>query len=176
MRFCRLRLARHTKAVIDFDAQLVAPGFLRNPYPLLHQMRAEAPVYWSEAIGGWLLTRYDDVVVTFKDTVRFSNEHRLGQAVAYLPPERRANYRAFEAHYATKGLLHSDPPDHTRMRLLVMKEFTPKVVEQMRPRIQQVVDDLLDAAEARGSMDVVPDLAEALPARSDCRDSRGPPV
>jgi cytochrome P450 len=101
--------------------------------------------------------------VTFKDTARFSNEHRLGRAVAYLPPEKRAKYSAFEAHYATKGLLHSDPPDHTRMRLLVNKEFTPKVVEQMRPRIQQVVDRLLDDAAARGGMDVVPDLAEALP-------------
>ena len=147
----------------DFESQLVTPDFVYDPYPLLHRLRAEAPVYWSEAIGGWLLTRYDDILVSFKDTSRFSNEHRLGKAVSYLPPANRAKYAAFEAHYATKGLLHSDPPDHTRMRLLVNKEFTPKVVEQMRPRIQQVVDGLLDAAAARGGMDVVPDLAEALP-------------
>src|ERR1017187_1465684 len=78
--------------VNDIEARLVSEVFLHDPYLLLRQMRAKAPVYWSEAIGGWLLTRYDDIVVTFKDTARFSNERRLGQAVAYLPPEKRANY------------------------------------------------------------------------------------
>ncbi len=149
--------------IADFEAQLVSEAFLRDPYPLLHQMRSEAPVYWSDTIGGWLLTRYDDIGVTFRDTAHFSNEHRLGQAVAYLPPERRANYRTFEAHYATKGLLHSDPPDHTRLKTLVSKEFTPRVVEQMRSRIREIVNALLDAGEAKGQMDIVPDLAEALP-------------
>jgi len=147
----------------DFEAQLVSRGFLEDPYPLLHQMRSEEPVYWSEAIGGWILTRYEDVVVSFKDTARFSNEHRLGQAVTYLPPERRARFKAFEAHYATKGLLHSDPPDHTRLRSLVGKEFTPKVVEQMRARIQEVVNELLDAGSKKGGMDLVSEFAAALP-------------
>lgn len=147
----------------DFEAQLVSAEFVRDPYPLLHRMRTEAPVYWSEAIGGWLLTRYDDIVVSFKETTAYSNEQRLGQAVAYLPPEKRANYKAFEAHYATKGLLHSDPPDHTRLKALVGREFTPKVVEQMRPRIQETVNKLLDQAQAKGQLDVVPDLAQALP-------------
>ena len=57
------------------------------------------------------------------------------------------NSSAFEDHYATKGLLHSDPPDHTRLRALVTREFTVMIVEKMRPRIQEVVDGLLDAAE-----------------------------
>lgn len=146
-----------------FDELLVSREFIRNPYPILRQMREEAPVYWSESIGGWILTRYDDIIASFKDTDHFSNEGRLGKAVEYLPPEKRCKYKGFENHYATKGLLHSDPPDHTRLRSLVVKEFTPTVVEQMRPRIQQVVDDLISAVEKRGQMDVVPDLAAALP-------------
>src|SRR6185369_10205912 len=85
------------------------------------------------------------------------------KAVEYLPPERRAKFKPFEDHYATKGLLHSDPPDHTRLRALVTREFTVMIVEKMRPRIQEVVDGLLDAAEKNGRMDVVPDLAAALP-------------
>jgi cytochrome P450 len=130
---------------------------------VLRRLREEEPVYWSDGIGGWLLTRYDDILVSFKQTAYFSNENRLGKAVEYLPPEKRANFRPFEDHYATKGLLHSDPPDHTRLRALVTKEFTVTIVEKMRPRIQEVVDGLLDIAEAKGQMDVVPDLAAALP-------------
>jgi cytochrome P450 len=147
----------------DLETQLVSPEFIKNPYPLLHELREQAPVYWSDAIGGWLLTRYDDILVSFKDTESYSNENRLGKAVEYLPPEKRAKYKPFEDHYATKGLLHSDPPDHFRLRSVVIKDFTPTVVEQMRPRMQAVVDDLIDAAEAKGGMDVVPEFAAALP-------------
>jgi len=148
---------------VDYDELLVSPEFIADPYPVLHRLRNEAPVYWSEAIGGWILTRYDDILATFKDTAHYSNENRLGQAVRYLSPEKRAGYKLFENHYATKGLLHSDPPDHTRLRGVVVKEFTAAVVEQMRPRIQEIVDGLLALATAKGHMDVVPDLAEALP-------------
>ena len=93
-------------------------------------------MHWSESIGGWMLTRYDDAVVTFMDVASYSNEGRLGRATAYLPPESRAKLGAFEDHFRTKGLLHSDPPDHTRLRKLVQKVFSPRAIEAMRPRIQ----------------------------------------
>ena len=150
-----------TKSI--FEALLVSPEFVANPYPVLERLREEEPVYWSDGIGGWLLTRYDDILISFKQTTHYSNENRLGKAVEYLPPERRAKFKPFEDHYATKGLLHSDPPDHTRLRALVTREFTVMIVEKMRPRIQEVVDGLLDAAEKNGRMDVVPDLAADLP-------------
>jgi cytochrome P450 len=147
----------------DLDATLVSAGFIANPYPVLRRMREEEPVYWSDSIGGWILTRYDDILVSFKNTESFSNENRLGQAIAFLPPEKRANYKPFSDHYATKSLLHSDPPDHTRLRALVTKEFTASVVEQMRPRIQEVVDGLIDKVEKKGEFDVVTELAKPLP-------------
>ena len=148
---------------INWESALVSPEFLQDPYPLLHQMREQEPIYWSDSIGGWILTRYDDIMATFKDTESFSNEGRLGKAVEYLPPEKRAKYKPFEDHYATKGLLHSDPPDHTRMRNVIVKDFTPNVVEQMRPNIQSVVNHLIEEAEKNGGMDVVPEFASALP-------------
>lgn len=153
----------NTAPLTGIDAVLVSPGFIADPYPTLAKLRAEAPVYWSDAIGGWILTRYDDIIASFKDTEHFSNENRLGKAIDYLPPDRRVHYKAFENHYATKGLLHSDPPDHTRMRSLMNREFNPAVVQEMRPRIQSVVNELLDAVESRGQMDIIPALAEALP-------------
>lgn len=146
-----------------FEDLLVSPEFMMDPYPVLHSLREWEPVYWSDGIGGWLLTRYDDVMASFQNTAHFSNENRLGKTVNYLPPEKQANYKAVVDHYAAKGLIHSDPPDHTRLRGLVTQEFTSKVVEQMRPRIQQVVDELLDAVEDNGKMDVVADFASALP-------------
>ena len=108
----------------NIEELLISPEFVADPYPTLRILREEEPVYWSAAIGGWLLTRYDDILISFKDTAHFSNENRLGKAVEYLPDEKRRNYKPFEDHYATKGLLHSDPPDHTRLRSLVVKEFT----------------------------------------------------
>jgi len=146
------------------DAALISDEFLRDPYPLLRQLQMEAPVYWSESIGGWIVTRFDDVVVTFRDVAHFSNEGRLGRAVEYLPPEQRANFGAFENHYATKSLIHSDPPDHTRLRSLMNKVFTPRAVEALRPRIQELVEELLDAAPSTGPVDIIRVLASPLPA------------
>jgi cytochrome P450 len=145
------------------DELLVSREFMEDPYPILRRLREDDPVHWSDSIGGWVLTRYDDIVTTFKDLSHFSNEGRLARAVEYLPAETRAKFKAFEDHYRVKSLIHSDPPDHTRLRGLVTKAFTPRVVEAMRPRIQQITEELLDAVRSGGRMDVVKDLAIPLP-------------
>lgn len=145
------------------DNFLVSEQFLKDPYPALRQLREEDPVHWSDAIGGWVLTRYDDMVASFKDTEHFSNEGRLARAVEHLAPESRVKLKTFEDHYRTKGLLHSDPPDHTRLRLLVTKAFTPRTVEAMQPRIRAIANELLNEVEPAGRMDVIRDLAVTLP-------------
>jgi cytochrome P450 len=150
-------------ATTDFDKLIITPEFIADPYAIMHRMREEDPVYWSDAIGGWVMTGYDDICVSFKDTAHFSNENRLGKAMAYLTSEKQANYKPFADHYATKSLLHSDPPDHTRMKTVVTREFNSKVVEQMKPSIKKTVDELIDAALAKGEMDVVHELASPLP-------------
>jgi cytochrome P450 len=147
-----------------YDELLISREFMLDPYPFLRQLREEQPVYWCEPIGGWILTRFDDIIATFKDVDHYGNEGRLAKAVDYLPAETRARFRAFEDHYRTKGLLFSDPPDHTRLRTLVTKAFTPRVVESMRPRIQAIADELLDAAPSAGTLDVMADFAIPLPA------------
>jgi cytochrome P450 len=145
------------------DEMLVSREFLADPYPILRQLRQTDPVHWSDSIGGWVLTRYDDMVTTFKETASYSNEGRLARAVEYLPTESRARLQTFEDHYRTKGLLHSDPPDHTRLRKLVTKAFTPRMIDALRPRIQSIVNDLLDTGLRDGGMDIIPDLAVVLP-------------
>jgi len=150
-------------AVDLLDEMLVSDDFMADPYPILHRLREEDPVHWSDSIGGWVLTRYDDVVVTFKEVNHFSNEGRLQKAVEYLPAELRSGFKVFEDHYRLKSLINSDPPDHTRLRGLVTKAFTPRVVETMRPRIQEIVHELLDTVHHQGRMDAVRDLAVPLP-------------
>lgn len=152
-----------TASIAALDARLDSPEFDADPLEVLRLLREQDPVHWSESIGGWLVTRYDDVLTTFKDVAHFSNEGRLAKASAYLPADMRAQFKPFEDHYNTKGILHSDPPDHTRLRALVLTAFNPKVVEAMRPRIQAIVDQLFDQAEARGGMEVISELAWALP-------------
>jgi len=148
----------------SLDQVLVSDAFVADPYPVLRQLRAEQPVYWSESIGGWLVTRFDDVMVTFRITDHYSNEGRLGKAIAYLPPETRPRFAAFEDHYRTPSLLHSDPPTHTRLRVLVRDTFTPRAIAALEPRIRAIVTDLLDDVDGAGGMDAIEDFAAALPA------------
>jgi cytochrome P450 len=149
--------------IAALDELLVSKEFLEDPYPILRQSREEDPVHWSDSIGGWILTRYDDVVTTFKDVSRYSNEGRLARVVEYLPAESRAKFKTFEDYYHQKSLIHSDPPDHTRVRGVVTKALTPRLVEAMRPRIQAIANELLDSVQHQGRMDVMKDLAIPLP-------------
>jgi pimeloyl-[acyl-carrier protein] synthase len=145
------------------DEKLVSDEFLDDPYPLLRQLQNEDPVYWSESIGGWIVTRYDDIVPTFRDVAHFSNYGRFAKTVEYLPPEDRQRLAPFETHYRQKSLLQSDPPVHTRLRGLMAKPFSATNVEAMRPKIRKIVSDVIDSVEPRGEMDVIRDLAYPLP-------------
>jgi cytochrome P450 len=147
----------------DLGEVLLSPAFIEDPYADLHALRQTAPVLWSPAVGGWVLTRYDDVVVTFKDTDTFGNAGRMTRVLNHLEPSTQGKLETFRSHYETQGLIHSDPPDHTRIRRLVLKAFTPPVVEAMRPQIQDIVDELLDAMEPNGEAELIEEFAFALP-------------
>lgn len=139
---------------------LLDPQFLADPYPLYRRMRAEAPVYWSARLQCWVLTRYRDVLAVLRDTQRFSSR------IAFDRPGASAEQQqalAPSRYWFGQWFLFKDPPDHARMRGLVQKAFTPRVVESMRPRVAAAVDRLLDRAAARGQIDIVADLAAPLP-------------
>jgi cytochrome P450 len=136
-----------------------------NPQAIYARMRREAPTY--RAIGPvtgntfWFLTRYEDCVAVLKDQ-RFGKEIRK-----HLPPEMLAQYPEDEGVFTVinRHLLNLDPPDHTRLRSLVHKAFTPGIVENLRPRIQQIADDLLDQIQQRSSreFDLLSDYGFLLP-------------
>ena len=147
----------------DFDTMLGSAGFFADPYPVYHRLRAEQPVFWSERWGCWLLTRYHDVHACLRARGAFSNVGRQAAMLRRLPPEQQAGLRALASHY-TGGLSNQDPPAHTRLRGLVNRAFTPRVVANLGPRIQQIVDELLDRLELDTPIDMIREFAYPLPA------------
>jgi pimeloyl-[acyl-carrier protein] synthase len=135
------------------------PEFHANPYPFYRRLREEDPVHASP-LGIWVLTRYEDAVMVLRDP-RFGRE-----GIAELQEARLGAARARPKN--SRDMLFRDPPDHTRLRALVSRAFTPRVVEEMRPHIQEIVDGLLDRVKGSGGMDVIEDLAYPLPVRVIC--------
>lgn len=135
--------------------------FRADPHPFYHQLRTIEPVHWSPFLGFWVLTRYADCVAVLRDAKRFSADPRdlaIYEALMQGIGEQRPLMQM-----QRKWMLLLNPPDHTRLRTLVTKAFTPRVVENMRPRIQAITDELLDHVQTAGQMDVIADLSFPLP-------------
>jgi pimeloyl-[acyl-carrier protein] synthase len=136
-------------------------GKLQNPYPFYDRLRAVDPVHWSERFGCWLLTSYADVTMALRDARLSAN--RTGVFMKQLPEGMVHRLQPLRDHLAT-WMSHSDPPDHTRLRGLVSKAFTPGMVEGMRSHVQEIVDELLDAIREKDEIDIIRDIAYPLPA------------
>jgi cytochrome P450 len=136
-----------------FDAEFAA-----WPYDSYREMRYREPVHRSP-LGLWLLTRYDDVVRVLRDqTLSVDEEKGIP-----LPGMEEARALAGDRSRGRRAMLNLDPPDHDRLRRLVSKAFTPRTVQGLRPRIEQLVTEALDAVEEKSEMDVIADLAFPLP-------------
>ncbi|HEY0095549.1 MAG TPA: cytochrome P450, partial [Archangium sp.] len=139
---------------------LLRPETWDDPYPTFARMRAVEPIHFSEAWGGWMLTRYQDVLAATRDP-RLSSR-RSSTYAQRLPPEVREKLAPLVRNLASWALIN-DPPEHNRLRSLINKAFTPRQVERLRPRIQELVDELLDAVQGTGRMDVTAQLSNPLP-------------
>lgn len=137
---------------------LFGPEMLHDPYPLYQRLRSVDPVHWSEKFNAWIVTRYEDVVAGLND-LRLSSD-RSGYFQDMADNNELEPFFSFLSH----RMIFNDPPEHTRLRGLVSKAFTPHVIEGMRPHIQQLVDRFLDAKRDAGRMDLIRDFAFPLPA------------
>ncbi len=117
-----------------------------NPYLHYDWLRREHPVYYNERHDFWTLSRYHDVVKAVRTPEIFSSAKGVG----------------LDKRYGLSMIAH-DPPDHTRLRRLVVKAFTPRQIASYAPRIQAIIDELLDNVIAKGSFELVEDLAIPLP-------------
>src|SRR5437588_4557877 len=142
-------------------ADALSPENIANPYPLYRQMREIDPVYWDERVNSWVLTTYAHNVSALRDT-RFSATGFMAET-AWIPEELRATLEP-PIRALTRQMLFLDPPDHTRLRGLVAKAFTPRMIEALRPTIQQIADELLDTAQANGRTELIREFAYPLPA------------
>ncbi|HVI48064.1 MAG TPA: cytochrome P450 [Chitinophaga sp.] len=144
---------------------LFDPAFVSNPYPVYTSLRNEAPVQRITLENGypiWLVTRYDDVMAILKDNHRITKvpgKAQLSDGELPALPFDNIDSMAMLSHH----MLMMDPPDHTRIRTLVHKAFTPRHTEQLRPRIQQIANELIDKVIANGKMDLIDDFAFPLP-------------
>lgn len=147
----------------SLDALLVSPQMLSNPFPVYTRLREEAPVAWSNQWRAWVVSRYEHVEPSLKDKENLSNENRQGLLFEHLPAQQQQDLSRLRHYFAQKDVIGSDPPDHTRMRSLVQKAFTPKMIASLKPRIEALADELVGAAAAKGEFDFVDDVAHPLP-------------
>ncbi|MFP6660022.1 MAG: cytochrome P450 [Myxococcota bacterium] len=132
------------------------PAFREDPHPGLKQLRERQPVHRAP-FGFWRLTRYRDVVRLLRDVPA-----GVRRTDGTLPGAEISDGRAGQF------MLQRDPPDHTRLRKLVSKAFTPRATENWRARAEAIVEDLLDRVADAGEMDVIADLALPVPATVIC--------
>jgi cytochrome P450 len=135
------------------------PGFFEDPYRQYAVLRERDPVHRSP-LEVWVLFRYEDVVRTLRDA---SLSVQIENATPTARMQMFAEQAPGEVERGAHSILNIDPPDHTRLRRLVSKAFTPKMVNELRPRVQALVDDALDSMGVRGEADVIGDLAFPLP-------------
>ena len=128
-------------------------AFHEDPYPTYARLRAEAPVYRNEQFDFWALSRHADILQAFRDVGSYSNAYGVSLDPAAFGPD---------AH-KTMSFLALDPPDHTRMRTLVNKAFSPRTVARLEERIRQITVEHLDPAIEQGTFDFIADFAGKVP-------------
>jgi cytochrome P450 len=138
------------------------PAFIADPYPVYRRLRDDHPILWNPDTDQWLVSRHADVN-------RLLRDRRLGRTYLHQAthadfgrPEPPASHAPFHV-LNDAGMLDLEPPDHTRLRRLVLRAFTPRAVEAMRGRIGAIVDGLIDGFAGAGEVDLIADYVEPLP-------------
>ncbi|MFE6196969.1 cytochrome P450 [Streptomyces sp. NPDC057838] len=149
-------------AVSDLGFDPWDPAFLADPYPAYAELRARGRVHRFEPTGQWLVPHHADVSALLRD-------RRLGRTYQHRftheefgrtpPPPEHEPFHTLNDH----GMLDLEPPDHTRIRRLVSKAFTPRTVERLKPYVRDLADGLVAALVERGGGDLLKDVAEPLP-------------
>jgi cytochrome P450 len=140
----------------------LARGILTDPYPAYQRLRERDPVHRSLLAGGWVISRFADAETVLRDP-RFSADDRSWRRYPRIRARAERAGVWDEQQARSPSLLRLDPPDHSRLRGLVTRAFTPRAVAALAPRIEKLVDELLDSVAASGCMDVIHDLAAPLP-------------
>jgi cytochrome P450 len=151
---------------MDYAFDLGNPATNANPFPEFARLRAEDPVHWSPAMKAWIITRYADVKQVALNNRQISAD-RLTPFFKTNSEYQRGSIESL-VRYLNHWMVFRDPPDHTRLRRLFTKAFTPTAVENLRPNIEAIVAHLIDGMQARAArgetVDFIADFAYPLPA------------
>ena len=139
---------------VDFDLNRLDAGFFADPYPTYRALRSRDPVH-RMADGSYFLTSYADLAAIYRDAGTWSSDKRK----AFEP--KYGHSLLYEHH--TTSLVFNDPPYHTRVRRLLGPSFNPKALKALQPRIEALVERLLDRAAERRRIDLIDDFAAAIP-------------
>ena len=137
-------------------------SYFSNPYPLFETLRRESPIFYSKIIGGWVLTKHEDVDSVLRNSEVFSSKGRITHLLNQLEPDLQPELELLHFHFA-RGLAHSDAPEHRRLRGLLARAFTPKMIENLRPRIREIATEIIGSLT--NEVDLIGDLLTPLPAR-----------
>ena len=140
----------------------LSPAFIRDPYPHYERLRTTDPMHLTP-LGMYVASRHAEASLVLRDK-RFGKDYVERTKRRYGPKIMEEPVFQSMSHW----MLQQDPPDHTRLRGLVVKAFTARRVEDMRPRIQQIVDQTLDRVAPQGHMDLIEDFAFRLPVTIIC--------
>jgi cytochrome P450 len=144
---------------------MFTPDVIADPYTYYGRLRDEDPVHWNDTYGLWVITRHDDVTWLTRHNELFSSAVFKNDPRPAYPAIDESDLGLYEyvKNYQGDQFIQHDRPEHLDMRKIVHGYFTPKAMEAWRPFVVNAVKELLDAAEEKGSMDVMRDLATPLP-------------
>ncbi|HCA84237.1 MAG TPA: cytochrome P450 [Streptomyces sp.] len=140
---------------------LLRPDIQSDPYPVYDRIREQEPVWWNAQLDSWLLLRHDDVTTALSAPERLSSD-RTSAFLGHLSEAEETTFAEWAA-MRRRMMLYNDPPRHTRLRRPVQRGMSVRLSQQMRPKIQRVVDDLVDGVVERGVCDGIQDLGYHLP-------------
>jgi cytochrome P450 len=142
------------QAALDFDIKRLDPSFLADPFPVYRALREHDPIH-RVPDGSYFLTRYDDCATVYRDPQTWSSDKKV---------DFRPNFgdSALYEHHTT-SLVFNDPPYHDRVRKLLAPAFTPRALKALQPRIEALVDRLIERAAERGTIDLMEDFAAPVP-------------
>ncbi len=140
--------------------------YFKNPYPTYEKFLQESPVFWSEELRAWIVSPYELVEAGLHSTTLNAGE-RMSAASSHFSEEEKKQYSAI-LHNLNNWIVFQDPPSHTRLRRLISKSFTPRTIAAFEPKIEKIVNDLLDEIGDKEKFDLVSEFSFRLPAAVIC--------
>jgi len=140
--------------------------YFNNPYPTYKKFLNESPVFWSQELSAWIISPYELVEAGLHSSTLNAGE-RMSAASSHFSDEERKQYSAI-LHNLNNWIVFQDPPSHTRLRRLISKSFTPRSITAFEPKIEKIVNDLLDEIGDKEKFDLVAEFSFRLPAAVMC--------